>query len=40
VIDLALTFKLITRKVFNETLLYYNVLESSQDKLQEYVIKK
>jgi len=27
---------LITRKVLNEEILYYSVLESSRDKLQEY----
>jgi len=30
---------LIIEKVLNKKILYYSVLESSQDKLQEYVIK-
>jgi len=31
---------LITRKVLNEKILYYNILKSSRSKLQEYALKK
>jgi len=35
----AVTCNLITRKVFNEKILYYNILRNSRGKLQEYVLK-